>query len=114
MVVSNTIVFFGSIVVVFNITGVQDTSHEYKNKKDEDDETSKISDKDIPEEDVHHPQLTSQTERWMYKLRPIEPKNHPGVDDYAHTQIVHYAMIQYYLRKGINKFKKVGGAAVEK
>ena len=38
--------------------GVQDASHEEKNNEDEDYDMRKISDKDIPEEDVHHSHLT--------------------------------------------------------
>ena len=34
--------------------------------------------------------------------------------DYAHAQIVHYAMTQYSLRKGLKRFKKVGDAKVER
>ena len=36
------------------------------------------------------------------------------MDGYAHAQIVHYAMMQYLLRKGLKKFKAVGGTEVEK
>ena len=45
--------------------GVQDTSHEDKNNECEDDAKSEILDKDIPEDDVHHPHLTSPTEQWI-------------------------------------------------
>ena len=36
------------------------------------------------------------------------------MDYYPHAQIVNYAMTQYSIRKGLNKFKKSGEAAVEK
>ena len=47
--------------VVINTTVAQDTSHEDKNNEYEDDDIIKIADKNIPEEDVHHPQLVSTT-----------------------------------------------------
>ena len=47
-------------------------------------------------------------------MRPIKTSKHPVVDYYAHSQIAHYVMTQYLLRKGLNKFNKVGEAEVEK
>ena len=47
--------------MVINTTLAQDTSHEDKNNEYEDDDIIKIADKNIPEEDVHHPQLVSTT-----------------------------------------------------
>ena len=73
-----------------------------------------IAYKDIPEEDVHHPQITSPNERRIYNLRLIKPRKHPVVVRYAHAQIVHYVMTQYSLSKGLKKFKKVGDVEVEK
>ena len=40
--------------------------------------------------------------------------NNLGLDDYAHAQVVHCAMMQYSLRKEINRFKQVGEVEVEK
>ena len=48
---------------------------------------SKMSDEDIPEEDVHHPQNTPLTEQRIYNLRPRKPRKHPVVDKYAHANI---------------------------
>ena len=93
---------------------MQDTPHKENINKGGDDETSKKADKDTPEEDVHHTQLTSPTEWIIYNLRPRKPRNHTGVDSYAHPHIVHYTMTKYSLRKGLNKFKKLGEAEVEK
>ena len=73
-----------------------------------------IADKNIPEEDVYHPQITSPTERRIYNPRLRKPRKHPVLVDYAHAQIVHYAMTQYSLRKGLKRFKKVGDAKVER
>ena len=50
-------------------------------------------------------------------MRPRKPSNYAnnlGMDDYAHAQLVHYAMMQYSLRKGINSSKQVGEVEVEK
>ena len=50
-------------------------------------------------------------------MRPRKPRNYAnnlGMDDYAHAQVVHYAMMQYSLRKGINSSKQVGEVEVEK
>ena len=72
---------------------------------------------EIPEWGVHHPQLTSPTERRTFNLRPWKLRNyykHLGVDDYVHAQVVHYTMTQYSLRKGVNRFKNVGEASVKK
>ena len=46
--------------MVIKTLGVQD-----KNNECEDDAKSEILDKDIPEDDVHHPHLTSPTEQWI-------------------------------------------------
>ena len=72
---------------------------------------------EIPEGDSHHPQITSPTEWQTLNLSPRKPRNYAknlGLYDYAHAQVVHYVMIQYSLRKGINRFKQVGEAEVEK
>ena len=74
---------------------MQDTSHEDKNNEGEDDKTSKIADESIPGEDIHNPHIKSKPEQWIYNLRLRKPRNNPGVDDYAHAQIVHYVMMQY-------------------
>ena len=50
-------------------------------------------------------------------MRPRKPSkyaNNIGLDDYAHAQVVHYAMMQYLMRKGINRSKQVGEVEVEK
>ena len=78
--------------VGINTPGVQGTAHEYNNNEGEYYYTSEISDEDIPEEDVHHPQIISPTEQWIYNLIQIKPRNNPGVDCYEHVQILHYVM----------------------
>ena len=72
---------------------------------------------EILEGDSHHPQITSPTEWQTFNLRPRKPRNYAknlGLDDYAHAQVVHCAMMQYSLRKGINRFKQVGEVELEK
>ena len=46
--------------------------------------------------------------------KPRNYANNIGLDDYAHAQVVHYAMMQYSLRNGINRFNQVGEVEVEK
>ena len=95
-------------------TGVQETSNKDNTNKDKDDDTIKTADGDIPEEYVHHPQITSPNERPIYNLSSKKPRKNPGVEDYAYAQIVRYAMTKYSLRKRINKFNMVKDAALEK
>ena len=59
----NTGVRDESIGVGIDNPGVKDTSNEEKNNKDDDVDMIKIAGEDITEEDAHHPQLTSPTER---------------------------------------------------
>ena len=97
--------------------GVQDTLHEVNRNDGKDDDMSKIADEDRPEEDLHHPQITSPTQWCIYNLMPRKPRRyskHLGLDDYANTKILHYAMIKYLIRKGLKKSKKVGEEEVEK
>ena len=75
MGVDNKVVHVGSIGVVIETPGVQDTSHENKNNEYEDCYMRKIADEYIPEEYVHHTQLTPPTEWWIYKPRPINPRS---------------------------------------
>ena len=56
--------------------GLQDTLNEGKNNGGEYDDTSKKSDKDNLEEDVHHPEIISPTEQLIYKLRTSDPRNY--------------------------------------
>ena len=51
-----------NIGVGIDTLGVQSKSHEYKNNESEDDNTIKIVDKYIPEENVQNHQITSPTE----------------------------------------------------
>ena len=62
---------------------------------------------------MHHPQFISPTERWVYNLIPIKPRKRPVLDNYAHSQIVHYMMTHYFLRKGLKKLKKFGKESAE-
>ena len=112
--VGNTGVCVEITVLGIDNPGVQDTFHEDNNNECEDGDMREIAYEDIPEEDVHHPQITSPNERRIYNLRLIKPRKHPVVVGYAHAQIVHYAMTQYSLSKGLKKFKKVGYMEVEK
>ena len=94
MCVESTGVFIDTLVV-------QGTSHKHKNNKDKGDYTNKIPDKDIPKEDINHPKIKSPTEQRIHNQRPIKPRNHYGVDNYIHAQIVHCAMTKLFSKKGI-------------
>ena len=109
----NTGVRFENIGLGIKNPVVQETSHKEKNNKYEDDDNIKLADKDTPEEDVHHLHLKPPTERQICNLRPRKPRNQPGVDDYAHAQMVHYKMTQYPLIKGPKKINNVGEEEVE-
>ena len=68
--------------------GFQDKYHEVNRNEGKYDDTRKISDKYIPEEIVHLPQIIIPTEWRIYNLMLIKPSNyykHPRVDNYAHT-----------------------------
>ena len=110
----NTGVQVESTGVGIKTPGVQDTSNKDKKNEGEDDYMSEITGKDIPEEDVHNPQLTSSTERLIYNMRPSKPRKHLGLEKCAHAQILNYTMEQYLIRKGIKKSRKVVYAEVEK
>ena len=76
-----------------------------------------IEHEEIPEGDSHHPQIISPTEWQTFNLRPRKPSNYArkiGLDDYAHAQVVHYAMMQYAIRKGIDRLNQAGEVEVEK
>ena len=72
---------------------------------------------EILEGDSHHPQITSPTKWQTFKLRPRKARNYAknlGIDEYVHAQVVHYAMMWYSPKKGMNKFNKVGEVEVER
>ena len=72
---------------------------------------------EILEGDSHHPQITSPTEWQTFNRSPRKPRNYSNnlrMDDYTHAQVVYYAMMQYSLRKVINRSKQVGEVEVEK
>ena len=56
-----------------------------------------IEHEEIPEGDLHHPQIKSPTEWQTLNLGPRKPSKHAkklGLDDYAYAQVVHYAIMQ--------------------
>ena len=61
MEINNTGVCVENTGVVINNLGVQDTPHKDREGNDEDYNTSKIENRYITEEYVHHPQLISPT-----------------------------------------------------
>ena len=73
MDVDNTGLHVESTGVGIETPWVQGTLHEGNKNEGGDYDTSKIVYKDIPEDDLHHHQLTSPTERHIYKLRQRKP-----------------------------------------
>jgi hypothetical protein len=76
----------------------------------DDDEEEEEQGKEIPDDEVYHPDTMTPSIQSTYGLR------HRRVRDYIHmhANIVHHAMTQYSLNKGLRKFQKEGKKAVEK
>jgi hypothetical protein len=67
---------------------------------------------DIPDDEVYHPHSMTSSVQRTYGLRPRKPQDYSHM--YAHATVMHHAMIQYSLRKGLKKFQKVGGGAASR
>jgi hypothetical protein len=74
--------------------------------EDEDDE----HDEEIPDDEVYHPDTMIPSVQSTYGLRNKRAR------DYSHLQanIVHHAMTQYSLNRGLRKFREKGEKSVEK
>jgi hypothetical protein len=60
---------------------------------------------EIPDEEVYHPDSMNPSVQQTHGLRPRKPQySHM----FAHATVMHHAMTQYSLRKGLKKFQKVG------
>jgi hypothetical protein len=73
---------------------------------DEDDEPGE----EIPDDEVYHPDTMTPSVQSTYSIR------HKRARDYSHlhANIVHHAMTQYSLNRGLRKFRGKGEKAVEK
>jgi hypothetical protein len=59
---------------------------------------------------VHHPDLMTPSIQRIHGLRPSKPRDYSHLD----ANIVHHAMTQYSLKKGLKKFKEKGETAISK
>jgi hypothetical protein len=73
---------------------------------DEDDEPEE----EIPDDEVYHPDTMSPSVQSTYGLRPKRARDYI----HLHANIVHHAMNQYSLNRGLRKFREKGEKAVEK
>jgi hypothetical protein len=73
---------------------------------DEDDE----HDEEIPDDDIYHPDTITPPVQSTYGLRPKMARD----NSHLHANIVHHAMTQYSLNRGLQKFREKGEKAVEK
>jgi hypothetical protein len=77
---------------------------------DEDDKDSDAREQEIPDDEVFHPNTTTPSVQSTYALRPKRSRDY----SHLHANIVHHAMTQYYLNKGLRKFKEKGEKVIEK
>jgi hypothetical protein len=73
---------------------------------DEDDEP----DEEIPDDEVYHPDTMAPSVQSTYGLRPKRARDYI----HLHANVVHHAMTQYSLNKGLRKFREKGEKTVEK
>jgi hypothetical protein len=64
----------------------------------------------IPDDEVYHPDTMTPSVQSTYGLRPRRARDY----SHLHANIVHHAMTQYSLNRGLRKFKVKGEQAVEK
>jgi hypothetical protein len=73
---------------------------------DKDDEP----DKEIPDDEVYHPDTMTPSVQSTYGLRTKRARDYSQL----HANVVHHAMTQYSLNRGLRKFREKGEKAVEK
>jgi hypothetical protein len=61
---------------------------------------------------VYHPDSMTPSIQRVHGLRPRKPRDYSHM--HSHATIMHHAMNQYSLKKGLRKFQKVGEEAVSK
>jgi hypothetical protein len=89
---------------------------EYDSGDDENDASAKngveTSHNEISEDQVYHPDPMTPSIQRVHGLRPRKPRDYSQM--HSHATIMHHAMTQYSLKKGLRKFQKVGEEAVSK
>jgi hypothetical protein len=89
---------------VNDYTGViEDTNN--SGSEDEDEEEAEISDSE-----VYHPEYMTPSIQRVYGLRPNRARDY----SHMHANVVHHAMTQYSLKRGLKKFKVEAEEAVSK
>jgi hypothetical protein len=78
----------------------------------DDEDGAEESHNEIPDEEVYHPGRMTPSIQRTHGLRPRKPRSYGHM--FAHATVMHHAMTQYSLKKGLRKFQKVGEAAVSK
>jgi hypothetical protein len=73
-------------------------------------EDEDVGGREIPDDEVYNPNTMTPSVHSIYGLRPRRARDY----SHLHTNIVHHAMTQYSLNKGLRKFKVKGEQAVEK
>jgi hypothetical protein len=86
------------------LTSIQSTTDS------DDDEKEEEQGKEIPDDEVYHPDTMTPSIQSTYGLRPRRARDYI----HMHANIVHHAMTQYSLSKGLRKFQKEGEKSVEK
>jgi hypothetical protein len=96
-------------------TANEDDSDDEDDEDDEDVDDSKDIEShhdETPDEKVYHPDSMTPSVQRTHGLRPRKPRDYSHM--FSHANVMHHAMTQYSLRKGLNKFQKVGEEAVSK
>jgi hypothetical protein len=89
---------------------------EYESGDDDDDAGAnngvETSHNEISEDQVYHPDSMTPSIQRVHELRRRKPRDYSQI--HSHATIMHHAMTQYSLKKGLRKFQKVGEEAVSK
>jgi hypothetical protein len=103
-------------------TGVppEETTLPYSNGEDDNppslyaprSDDSKSDEEEDDQYDAYHPNTMTQSVQRAHGLRPRRARDYSHM--FSHATVMHHAMTQYSLKKGLRKFKKVGEAAVSK
>jgi hypothetical protein len=73
---------------------------------------SNSDDEDEDQYDAYHPNTMTPSVQRAHGLRPRKARDYSHM--FSHATVMHHAMTQYSLKKGLREFQKVGEAAVSK
>jgi hypothetical protein len=79
---------------------------------DSDDEEDGDDSNEVPENEVYHPASMTPSIQRLHGLRQRKPRDYSHM--HSHATVMHYAMTQYSLKKGLKKIQNLGEAAVSK